>query len=199
MATLAGQRAQFTWALNQFNLTEDLDERAKYAARMARYILAAPANGFTGEEVTQGQSYPAAEVEKYLVAPAFAEPDVSEERAKQSLASLVDESETIRLGDGKQTLYVYGYRCAPDRLKIGITEGDTVQRIAAQISTSTPDKPVLLVEIKTNDCRALEKAMHGILQVRGYKVSGGGAEWFLARVEDVLDIYRFVSGGAQKR
>jgi hypothetical protein len=199
MATLAGQRAQFTWALNQFNLTEDLDEQAKYAARMARYILAAPSNGFTAEQVTQGQSYPAAEVEKYLVAPSLAESDISEERAKQSLASLVDESQTVRLGDGNQTLYAYGYRCARDRLKIGITEGDTVQRIAAQISTSTPDKPVLLVEIKTNDCRALEKAMHGILQARGYKVSGGGAEWFLAGVEDVLDIYRFVSDGPQKR
>src|SRR5215469_12840462 len=51
-------------------------------------------------------------------------------------------------------LYVYGYRCAPDRLKIGSTEVDTVQRIAAQITTSTPFKPVLLIEIKTDVCRA---------------------------------------------
>ena len=30
-------------------------------------------------------------------------------------------------------LYAYGYACAPDRLKIGLTEGDTVDRIAAQL------------------------------------------------------------------
>jgi hypothetical protein len=31
MATLAGQRAQFTWALNQYNLSEDPETRAKLA------------------------------------------------------------------------------------------------------------------------------------------------------------------------
>jgi hypothetical protein len=49
MATLAGQRAQFTWALNQYNLSEDPETRAKFAKRMAKYIAAAPANGFTIE------------------------------------------------------------------------------------------------------------------------------------------------------
>jgi hypothetical protein len=31
MATLAGQRAQFTWALNQYNLAEDAEKQAYYA------------------------------------------------------------------------------------------------------------------------------------------------------------------------
>jgi hypothetical protein len=194
MATLAGQRAQFTWALNQYNLTEDAEERARFAKRMAKYIAAAPVNGFTPEEVTQGQSYPAAEVTRYLNEPgATAEPDITEETAIQSLITVVDTSDVIRDGEGSGTLYAYGYRCAPDRLKIGITEGDTIQRIAAQISTSTPDKPVLLLEIKTNACRALERAMHGILETRGQKVSGGGAEWFKVTRDEVLELYRFVS------
>ena len=34
MATLAGQRAQFTWGLNQYNLSEDPDTRARFAKRM---------------------------------------------------------------------------------------------------------------------------------------------------------------------
>jgi hypothetical protein len=58
MATLAGQRAQFTWALNQYNLKEEPDERAKFARRMAKYIASAPANGFAVEQVTQGQAIP---------------------------------------------------------------------------------------------------------------------------------------------
>ena len=52
MATLAGQRAQFTSSLNQYNLAEDAETRAKFAKRMAKYIAAAPANGFTVDEVT---------------------------------------------------------------------------------------------------------------------------------------------------
>jgi hypothetical protein len=35
MSTLPGQRAQFTWALNQYNQAEDSEARTKYARRMA--------------------------------------------------------------------------------------------------------------------------------------------------------------------
>jgi hypothetical protein len=49
-----------------------------------------------------------------------------------------------------------------DRLKVGFTEANTVQRIAVQISTSTPDKPVLLIEIRTDQCRALERASRAL-------------------------------------
>ena len=53
MATLAGQRAQFTWALNQYNLSEDPDTRTHFAKRMAKYIAAAPTNGFTADQITR--------------------------------------------------------------------------------------------------------------------------------------------------
>jgi hypothetical protein len=88
MATLAGQRAQFTWALRQYNLAEDIDRQGFYARRMARYIANAPANGFTVEEVTQGQPYPVAEVALYLnEAGDEAEPDISEGQALREPAS----------------------------------------------------------------------------------------------------------------
>jgi hypothetical protein len=38
MAHLGGQRAQFTWALNEYNKSEDPDTRVKFARRMAKYI-----------------------------------------------------------------------------------------------------------------------------------------------------------------
>lgn len=47
MPTLAGQRAQFTWALRQNNLAEDAEKQAFYARRMAKYVASALANGFT--------------------------------------------------------------------------------------------------------------------------------------------------------
>src|SRR4051794_27140916 len=94
MATLPGQRAQFTWALNEYNRAEDAEQKASFAKRMAKYIAAAPLNGFTVEQVTQGQVYPAAEVAQYLTDPIQdAETDVSEPEALQAVAEAVDTSD----------------------------------------------------------------------------------------------------------
>jgi hypothetical protein len=194
MATLAGQRAQFTWALNQYNLAEDAETRSKFAKRMAKYIAAAPANGFTVEEVTQGQVYPSSEVEQYLHDPTLNdEPGITEEQAIRTVEEAVDTTDVVRKGEGPGIVYAYGYRCCEDRLKVGFTEANTVQRIAAQISTSTPDKPVLLIEIKTDQCRALERAIQATLETRGRKIAGGGTEWFKATRDEVLAIYEFVT------
>jgi|HubBroStandDraft_6_1064221.scaffolds.fasta_scaffold383245_2 hypothetical protein len=196
MATLAGQRAQFTWALNQYNLSEDPETRAKFAKRMAKYIAAAPANGFTIDQVTQGQMYPASEVHQYLNDPSVDDdPGISEEQAIRTVEEAVDTTDVVRKGEGAGIVYAYGYRCCEDRLKVGLTEANTVQRIAAQIGTSTPDKPVLLVEIKTNQCRALERAIQATLETRGRKIAGGGTEWFKASRDEVLAIYDFISQG----
>ena len=121
MATLAGQRAQFTWSLRQYNLAEDGEKQALYARRMAKYIAAAPTNGFTVEQVTQGQLYPEAEVARYLdETTTDLGPDLSEGQALREVAEAVDVSDVTRLGEGSTVVYAYGYRCAPDRLKIGL-------------------------------------------------------------------------------
>jgi hypothetical protein len=194
MATLAGQRAQFTWALNQYNLAEDVEKQAYFAQRMAKYISTAPDNGFTVSQVTQGQPYPA-DVEQYLhQSNTDIGPEISESQALHAVGEAVDTSDVVRLGEGQSIVYAYGYRCAPDRLKIGLTTGDTIQRIVAQIATSTPDKPVLFLEIRTHDCSSLERAIHAILEYRGVKVAGGGKEWFKASREEVVTIYRSIAG-----
>ncbi len=120
-----------------------------------------------------------------------ADPDVTEQQAVQTVEQAVDASNVIRIGQGNGVVYAYGYRCCPDRLKIGFTQGDTVQRIAAQIGTSTPDKPTLFLEIRTNECRALERAILSVLEVRGRKIMGGGDEWFQTDREEVSAIYKF--------
>jgi hypothetical protein len=199
MATLAGQRAQFTWALNQYNLAEDPETRAKFAKRMAKYIAAAPANGFTVEEVTQGQVYPSSEVAQYIHNPDGSDdPGLTEEQALRTIEEAVDTTDVVRKGEGTGIVYAYGYRCCEDRLKIGFTESNTVQRIAAQISTSTPDKPVLLIEIRTDQCRALERAIQSTLETRGCKIAGAGTEWFKTSRDEVLAIYEFVLQGNRR-
>lgn len=194
MATIAGQRAQFTWALNQYNLAEDAERKTHFARRMAKYIAAAPANGLTADQVTQGQLYPVAEVAQHMgSATSDDEPDISEGQALHEVAQTVDVSDVVRLGDGSKIVYAYGYPCVPDRLKIGMTNGDTVQRIAAQIGTSTPDRPMLLLEIRTHDCNALERAIHVTLEYHGRRVVGGGKEWFRASRAEVVGIYRSIA------
>lgn len=189
MATLAGQRASFTWALNQYNLAEDEEKKKHYAKLMAKYIANAPSNGFAVEQVTQGQLYPEAEVAQYTQSTnSDTEPEISEGEALTEISQSVDVSDVIKLGEGSKVVYAYGYKCAPDRLKIGLTEGDIVQRIAGQISTSTPDKPVLFLEIRTHDCGSLEKAIHAILAYRGCKVEG--KEWYKTSREEIMSIYQ---------
>jgi hypothetical protein len=197
MPNLAGQRAQFTWALNQYNLAEDPETRTKFAKRMANYIAAAESYGATADQITRDKNYPVAEVAQYLKDPTIdTEPDISEEQALRSVEAAVDISKNVqREGEGEAAVYAYGYPCCPDRLKVGSTEAETVQRIAAQIGTGTPDKPVLLIEIRTDQCRALERAIQATLETRGRKIRGGGAEWFKASADEVLAIYHFIKQG----
>jgi T5orf172 domain len=194
MATLGGQRTQFTWALNQYNSTEDPKDREKFARRMAKYLSAAPENGFTPEQVSQGKNYPA-EVNDYFADPNLpSEPDITEQQAAKNLEGAVNIENAVKFGTGSGALYAYGYACAPDRLKIGYTEADLRQRIAAQISTSTPDRPSLVLEIRTDNCRALERAVHGSLEVRGKRVQGGGTEWFRTTRDEVLELVKSILG-----
>ena len=140
--------------------------------------------------------YPASEVHQYLNDPSVDDdPGISEEQAIRTVEEAVDTTDVVRKGEGAGIVYAYGYRCCEDRLKVGLTEANTVQRIAAQIGTSTPDKPVLLVEIKTNQCPALERAIQATLETRGRKIAGGGTEWFKASRDEVLAIYDFISQG----
>lgn len=193
MATLPGQRAQVTWALNQYNQADDAETRTEFVRAMAKVIADAPKNGFTVEQVTKGQNYPVVEVNQYIDdAGRLVAPELSEEQAQKQIEAGVDTAEAMRVGTGSAAVYAYGYHCCPDRLKIGSTEVDTVQRIYSQRNESTPDKPVLQLEIKTDQCRVLERAIQSVLRMRGRKIEGGGAEWFTVSRDEILTIYEFI-------
>jgi hypothetical protein len=69
-----------------------------------------------------------------------------------------------------------------------------IDRIARQISTGTPDKPALLLVIRTDDCTSLERAMQGVLEVRGRKVIGGGDEWYFVTRDELVQVYKMIVG-----
>ncbi len=197
MVTLGGHRGNFTWALNEYNSTDDPAIREKFARYMAQYLKKAEGDGFAADLVTQGQSYPIDEIKKYADEPLSSDiSEMTEDQVNQQLAQKIDTANVTRLGVGNEIVYAYGYPCAPDRLKIGMTEVDCVQRIVQQINASTPDRPVLHVEIRTDRCRTLERAMHSVLEHRGKKVLGGGDEWFRTTAAEIIDIYQFVTKAA---
>ena len=195
---LAGQKAKYTKAIAEYNRTED-DLRKQVAVRQMLEVLnEAPANGFTEADVTGGKE-PPSEVRRLLeegivppTSPAE-DPDVPVRQLEQ----MVDTSDLHEEGCGDQIVYAYGYRCAPDRLKIGQTNVDVVGRVTGQITTSTPDKPTIFLVLRTDNCRALERTIHGILQLRHRKVIGGGDEWYLTTRDELLEIYRMISGFAR--
>jgi hypothetical protein len=190
---LAGQRAKFSRARAIFYSTSDDAQRQRAAELMAQVLAEAPANGFTEDEVTQGEDVPG-DVRQLAARTPSGAPIIEDDpdALVAALQATVDSGDVLEIGQGDEFVYAYGYRCAPDRLKIGSCSGDVTSRVAAQIGTGTPDKPVLLLRIRTHDCRALERTLHGILRLKGKQVAGAGAEWFLATRDEVVASYERV-------
>ncbi|HEV2425980.1 MAG TPA: hypothetical protein VGZ29_14215, partial [Terriglobia bacterium] len=163
----AGQRALFTRAFADYQKTDDEDKKRCAAELMAKVLIDAPGNGFTELEVTQGADVPD-EVRRLVQYPIDAgeqRPEDAEQLTRE-LEQRVDKSDCLELGDGNQSVYAYGYSCVSGRMKVGRTDRDVVDRIVRQINESTPDRPALSLVIRTDNARALEKALQGVLEVR---------------------------------
>jgi hypothetical protein len=193
---LAGQKAKFTKALAEYNSTEDEARRQVALRQMCEVLLEARQHGFTEAEVTGGRDIPG-EVQRMIDEGFSSQPIVEDpDQLVRQLEQKVDTTDLHEEGSGDQSVYAYGYRCAPDRLKIGRCDGDVIGRVISQIHTSTPDKPTLFLVVRTQDCRALEMAVHGLLQLRRRKITGGGDEWYLTTRDELLDIYRMIVGAS---
>ena len=189
---LAGQRAKFSRARAIYYTSTDEMQRQRAVRLMAEVLADAPANGFSEEDVTQGEDAPS-EVRAFATTISGASNDKAEALTDE-LPLSVDITRVRELGEGEEFVYAYGYACAPDRLKLGSCAGDVVARIAAQISTGTPDKPLLVLKIATHDCRALERALHAIFRLKGRQIAGAGAEWFKVTTQEVVAAYERVIG-----
>ena len=191
----AGQKMKYTKAFTDYNRTDDEGKKLNALRLMATVIRDAPLNGFSENDVTEGKDIPA-EV-RHLIEDSTLPPSPVAENPEQlvrMVEQMVDVSELQEEGGGEQAVYAYGYRCAPDRLKVGRSNGDVIMRVTQQITTSTPDKPSLFLIFRTQNCRALEMALHGIMQVQGRKVLGGGDEWYQVTRQELLEIYRMIRG-----
>ena len=192
---LAGQRAKYTKALAEYSRTEDEVRKQSATRRMLEVIDEAPVNGFNVAEVTGDQDVPG-EVQLLLnqeVSLPRSPPENPDQLVAQ-LEQMVDTSDLHEEGSGDQFVYAYGYRCAPDRLKVGRTDADVITRITRQITTGTPDRPCLFLTLRTCDGRALEMALHGVLRLHRRRAVGDGDEWFLTTKDELLTIFRQING-----
>jgi hypothetical protein len=60
------------------------------------------------------------------------------------------------------------------------------EQLSQEMMARAPGKPMLMLEIRTDDCRKLERALHAVLDLRERKIGGGGAEWFAITRDEVV-------------
>ena len=122
-------------------------------------------------------------------------------RANKEKKGKVDASETERIGEGNESVYLYYFptykRDAESkgldrwRCNIGYTTDSAEDRVASQIGDQLPEKAILSLVIQTHDCKALEKRIHAELKRRGRWIGDDivGTEWFSTNPTEVEDIY----------
>ena len=116
-----------------------------------------------------------------------------------------DYSVTLTLGSGTGSVYLYYYprekesansnRESVWECNIGITKRSPSKRVREQKEKFDHQNPEIGLEIKTNNPRALEKAIHAILELKGQRIetSGKGTEWFLTSPTEVAGIYTILN------
>jgi hypothetical protein len=104
------------------------------------------------------------------------------------------------VGSGTSCVYVYyfpGYRKLAKlesqesfACKIGFSDGDPFYRVARQIGTGHPERPVLGLVIRSDRGDLIEDWLHATLTVWNRQIiSAGGIEWFITSPEEVLGLY----------
>lgn len=127
--------------------------------------------------------------------------------SKKSTGSITPQNcpVTLTLGSGTGSVYLYYYprdkesanskRESVWECNIGMTKRSTSKRVGEQKEKFDHQIPEIGLEIKTNNPRALEKAIHAILELKGQRVetSGKGNEWFLTSPTEVVGIYTILN------
>jgi hypothetical protein len=194
MTILAGQSAKYTRNLNIYRGPEtDAAARQNAVQKMAEVIVDAPSFKLTEADVTRGQEVPDA-VREHIAEGRPLNPKrwgVPDDYEPEPALSRVDTTGMRTLGEGSEAVYVFGYDCASGRCKIGYRQdGDYETRVREQMNSSAPGRPKIFVVIQTDDCRSLEKYLHGYLGLCGRRIKDAPtAEWFETTGDEIVEIY----------
>lgn len=145
-----GQRMLLTKWIRIYNSTDDEGEREQAARKLADVLAWAQSVGMSPAEIAEDRDLPHRALELLAAGGGSSAPagDSELREAEREVASSVDTTSVTRLGQGTGCVYGYGYKCVPDRLKIGRTDGDVVSRIVNQINESTPDRRYFTLSLR---------------------------------------------------
>ena len=113
---------------------------------------------------------------------------------------LVAKSE---IGTGSESIYVFSYPKHRELAelqnkrfwlhKIGRTRSEDLHRVLQQTNTAVPEKPEILLHIRTDSSILMENAIHTILKLRGkHSKDSPGNEWFKTNCSEIEEIYLFI-------
>lgn len=130
-------------------------------------------------------------------------PEKNTEPPKESAEQPKDSAVPLTLGSGTGAVYVYYYprdkklaeseRKSVWECKVGMTESDVGNRVKAQRTTAIYEDPEIGLEIRTDNPRCLERAIHAILELKDRKISGRN-EWFFTSPNEVMVIQTLING-----
>lgn len=171
-----GQRMLLTKWSRIYHGSDSDSEKELAAQKIADVFAWAGSVGLAPHEIAEDQDLPPRAFEIFQAGDANPHfPSDQELReAETEVVSAVDFNRAARYGRGAGCVYTHGYACLPDRLKIGRSANDPVTRIASQINSSTPDRPVLYLVIQTYDPGPLERLLHNALILRKQKSPAEG-------------------------
>ncbi len=119
----------------------------------------------------------------------------------------VDTSNVKCIGIGNESVYLYYFPIYRLYAKltgstdwpcnIGRTIGDVKDRVNQQIGQQLPEKPKIALIIRTDDCEALEKKIHGKLKRENLE-DAVGTEWFLTNPAEVEHIFKSIDEKRKK-
>ena len=107
------------------------------------------------------------------------------------------------IGTGSESIYIFSYPTYRENAnlkkkkfwlhKIGRTRSEDLHRVLQQTNTAVPEKPEILLHIRTDSSILMENAIHTILKLRGkHSKDSPGNEWFKTNCSEIEEIYLFI-------
>ena len=127
---------------------------------------------------------------------------LSENVTAQEVPEFIVDAEQW-IGEGNELVYCYTFPAHRELaefkqikhfpIKVGRSADQTLRRVVEQCGTSNPEKPIVLLAMRTDDSSLLEKTIHKILECWDRKIDDApGNEWFEASIEELHQIFDYL-------
>lgn len=135
-------------------------------------------------------------------APTFDEE--SFEKIDECESSILPFTVEHQVGHGAELVYFYSFPAYRELaslrneekfpIKIGMSSRPVFDRIFEQLGTSNPEWPVVLMAIRCDDARRIERVLHELLSLQYAHIEDSpGNEWFLTSLDEIVSLLSSVA------